>query len=138
MSEPLLAERFGVLPSPALGLTNPEDLKRATLLHVEWRRPGLVPDWRRRVRLAKIADLAVDEGPRFSEDGHALQAAVAGHGVNIASLVLARPEIEAGLLVHPFGPVIEGESYHIVATSENMACADVRAVRDWLKKAVAA
>lgn len=79
---------------------------------------------------------AIDQGPRFTEDGHSLQAAIAGHGATIGSLVLARPEIEAGLLVHPFGPVIEGEIYHVVATPENMACADVQAVRDWLKETV--
>src|SRR3546814_16126393 len=81
--------------------------------------------------------LTVDEGPRFSSDDHALQAAVAGHGVAIGSLILARPEIEAGLLVHPFGPVIEGESYHMPATPANMACADVRAVCAWLVESVA-
>lgn len=137
VAEPLLSERFGILCNPSLGLSSPNELKRATLLHVEWKRPGMAPDWRRWAKLAGIADLAVEEGPRFSEDGHALQAAVAGHGVVIASLVLAGPEIEAGLLVNPFGPVIEGETYQIVATPQNMACADVQAVRGWLKAAVA-
>lgn len=136
VAEPLLSERFGVLCSPSLGLSSPNDLKRATLLHAEWKRPGMAPDWRRWARLAGMTNLAVEEGPRFTEDGHALQAAVAGHGVVIASLVLAEPEIEIGLLVHPFGPVIQGETYHVVATPENMACADVRAVRDWLKETV--
>ena len=83
------------------------------------------------------AGLAVYEGPRFSSDDHAVQAAVAGHGVMIGSLILARPEIDAGLLVHPFGPVIEGESYHMLATPANMACADVRAVCAWLAESVA-
>lgn len=137
VTEPLLSERFGVLCSPRLDLSSPDDLKRATLLHAEWKRPGKAPDWRRWARLAGMRDLAVEEGPRFTEDGHALQAAVAGHGAAIASLVLAGPEIEAGLLVHPFGPVIEGETYHIVATPENMTCADVRAVCDWLKETIA-
>ncbi len=136
VAEPLLAERFGVLCSPQLGLSHPDDLRRTTLLHTEWKRPDMAPDWRRWTRLAGITDLAIDQGPRFTEDGHSLQAAIAGHGATIGSLVLARPEIEAGLLVHPFGPVIEGEIYHVVATPENMACADVQAVRDWLKETV--
>lgn len=138
IAETLLSERFGILCSPQLGIASPNDLERATLLHVEWKRPDLAPDWRRWARLARMSDLDVEEGVRFSDDGHALQAAIAGHGIVIASLVLARPEIEAGLLVHPFGPVIEGETYHIVATQENMACADVRAVRDWLKGSIGA
>src|SRR3546814_10205936 len=86
------------LCSPALGLSGPQDLMRATLLHVEWRQPANASDWQRWARLAGMDGLTVDEGPRFSSDDHALQAAVAGHGVAIGSLILARPEIEAGLL----------------------------------------
>jgi len=137
VGRPLFSERFGLLCSPKLGLTGPEDLARATLLHVEWRQPANASDWRRWVQLAGVEGLAVDEGPRFSSDDHAVQAAVAGHGVMIGSLILARPEIDAGLLVHPFGPVIEGESYHMLATPANMACADVRAVCAWLVESVA-
>jgi LysR family glycine cleavage system transcriptional activator len=137
VSRPLFSERFGLLCSPKLGLTGPEDLARATLLHVEWRQRANASDWRRWARLAGMEGLAVDEGPRFSSDDHAVQAAVAGHGVMIGSLILARPEIDAGLLVHPFGPVIEGESYHMLATPANMACADVRAVCAWLVESVA-
>ena len=136
VAEPLLSERFGVLCSPRFGLAHPDDLRQVTLLHSEWRRPGLALDWPKWARLAGIGNLAVDQGPRFTDDGHALQAAIAGHGAVIASLVLARPEIDAGLLVHPFGPVIEGATYFIVATADNMASADVAAVRDWLKGAV--
>lgn len=136
-AEPLLSERFGVLCSPQLGLSNPTDLKLTTLLHTEWRRHDMAPDWRRWAKLAGVTDLAIDEGTRFTEDGHNLQAAIAGHGATIGSLALAGREIEAGLLVHPFGPVIDGETYHVVATAENLACADVRAVRDWLKEVVA-
>ncbi|MCM2439420.1 LysR family transcriptional regulator [Agrobacterium vitis] len=137
VAEPLLSERFGVLCSPQLNLSRPDDLKRTTLLHTEWKRRDMAPDWRRWTNLAGITDLAIDEGPRFTDDGHSLQAAIAGHGATIGSLVLATPEIEAGLLVHPFGPAIEGETYHLVATPENLACADVQAVCDWLKEVVA-
>lgn len=136
VSEPLLSERFGVLCAPSLGLSVPEDLKRATLLHVDWTQPSLAPDWRRWARLAGLTGLAVDAGLRLTDDGHGLQAAVAGHGVILASLVLAAPEIEAALLVHPFGPMIPGETYHVAATPANMACADIRAVRDWLRTSV--
>lgn len=133
VAESLIVERFGILCSPQLRISNSDDLAHATLIHTEWKRPGMAPDWTRWARLAGMTDLAVGEGPRFTDDGHALQAAVAGHGVVIASLVLAQPEIEAGLLVHPFGPEIQGGSYHIVATAANMACADVQAVRAWLR-----
>ncbi len=138
VAEPLLSERFGVLCSPQLGLVQPEDLRRTPLLHVEWKRPDMAPDWRRWTRLAGMADLPIREGPRFSDDDHHLQAAIAGHGAAIGSLILASRDLDTGLLVHPFGPVIAGATYHMVATPENMACADVRAVCDWLKETVAA
>jgi LysR family glycine cleavage system transcriptional activator len=134
VAEPLLAEHFGILASPRLDLTSPSDLKRQTLLHTEWKRPGMAPDWRRWARLAGMADLAVGDGLRFTDDAHALQAAIAGHGVAIGSLVLARPEIDADLLIHPFGPTIDGATYHVVATPETMACADIQAVTAWLRK----
>lgn len=133
VAEPLLSERFGILCSPHLGIRDLADLKRATLIHTEWKRPGIAPDWRRWARRAGVPDLAIEEGPRVSDDAHALQAAVAGQGVVIASLVLAHAEIEAGLLINPFGPEIEGHTYYVVATPENLACADVQAVRRWLK-----
>ncbi len=136
VTEPLLSEQFGVLCSPSLGLSAPEDLKRATLLHVEWKRPDMAPDWRRWARLAGLTGLAVDVGPRLTDDGHALQVAVAGHGVVVGSLVLAEPEIAAGLLVHPFGPMIAGETYHGATAPENMTCADVRGVCRWLRAVV--
>jgi LysR family glycine cleavage system transcriptional activator len=138
IAEPLLSERFGVLCSAGLQIVDVDDLRRATLIHTEWKRPEIAPDWRAWARLAGLADLRLDEGLRFTDDGHALQAAIAGHGVVIASLVLARPEIEAGLLDQPLRPEIVGATYNIVATPQNMVCADVRAVRDSLRAAVGA
>ena len=85
----------------------------------------------------ETVDFGSLNGPNGPIDLGTVQAAVAGHGVMIGSLILARPEIDAGLLVHPFGPVIEGESYHMLATPANMACADVRAVCAWLVESVA-
>lgn len=136
VATPLLAERFGVLCSPRMGIARPGDLRGATLLHIEWRRAGKAPDWRRWARLAGVEGLAVDRGPRFTEDDHALQAAAAGSGAVLSGLALAQPAIDAGLLVHPFGPVIEGEAYHVVTTPESRDAPAVRAVCDWLRKDV--
>ncbi|WP_194954952.1 LysR substrate-binding domain-containing protein [Sphingopyxis solisilvae] len=136
VATPLLAERFGVLCSPKAGIARPEDLRGMTLLHIEWRRAGRAPDWRLWARLAGIEGLSVDQGPRFTEDDHALQAAAAGSGVALSGLALARPAIDAGLLVHPFGPVIEGEFYHAVTTPERRDDPAVRAVCDWLQEDV--
>lgn len=137
VSEVLCQDRFGVVCSPALGLRDPGDLTAATLIHSEWYRRDLQPDWRRWQALAQVPGLNVDAGLRITDESHAIQAAVAGQGVVITSLVLIEDELSRGVLVHPFGPVIEGHHYQLVATERNMASADVEAVRQWLK-AVAA
>lgn len=137
VSEILCQDRFGVVCSPALGLRDPCDLTAATLIHSEWLRRDLQPDWRRWQALAQVPGLNVDAGLHITDESHAIQAAVAGQGVVITSLFLIEDELARGVLVHPFGPVIEGHHYHLVATERNMASADVQAVRQWLK-AVAA
>lgn len=132
-SEVLCQDRFGVVCSPALGLRDSSDLTAATLIHSEWRRRDLQPDWRRWQALAQVPGLNVDAGLRITDESHAIQAAVAGQGVVIVSLLMVEDELARGVLIHPFGPVIEGHRYHLVATEENMASADVQAVRQWLK-----
>lgn len=133
VSEPLCCERFGLVCSPSIGLSRPEQLLEATIIHSEWRRRDIQPGWERWRSLAGLPTLNTTNGLRFTDESHAIQAAIAGHGVAIASLVLVEDELSRGVLVHPFGPVIEGHHYHLVATPENMACDDVRAVCDWLK-----
>ncbi|AZO77965.1 LysR family transcriptional regulator [Bosea sp. Tri-39] len=133
VSEPLCQDRFGVVCSPSLGLRDPADLTATTLIHSEWHRRDLQPDWRRWQGLAQVAGLNADAGLRITDESHAIQAAVAGQGVVITSLFLIGDELARGVLVHPFSPVIEGHHYHLVATEENMASADVEAVRQWLK-----
>lgn len=83
---------------------------------------------------AGISGLNTRGDLRFTDDNHAIQAAIAGHGVAIASLILLKDELSRGVLVQPFGPVLEGNSYHFVTTVENLACDDVQAVRSWLKE----
>jgi LysR family glycine cleavage system transcriptional activator len=134
-SEPLLAERFGLLCSPMLGLTGPEDLRRVPLLHTDWLRET-TPGWDRWTKRAGITGLKLDQGARFTNGDHAIQAAIAGQGAIIASLVLAEEEIRAGLLVQPFGPVIEGIYYQIVTRAEPLR-PEVAVVIDWLREEVA-
>lgn len=136
VTEPLLSDRYGVLCSPVLGVKTPEDLRRVPLMHTVWKQSAKSPDWKRWAEQAGLPVNALCQTVSFHEDGHALQAAIAGHGAVIASLVLAQAEIEAGLLVHPFGPEIPGEEYALVASAEMLACEDVQAVRSWLRAVI--
>lgn len=137
VSQRLCRERFGPVCSPSLGLSRPRQLSDSVLIHSEWRRRDMQPDWPRWRAAAAMASLDVTGGLRFTDESHAIQAAIAGHGVAIASLVLVADELARGVLVHPFGPVIEGHAYHLVAPAEVMARADVQAVCGWLKTSIA-
>ncbi|HEV2672939.1 MAG TPA: LysR substrate-binding domain-containing protein [Aliidongia sp.] len=135
VAHPLGDERFGVLCSPTLGLVVPADLRRVTLLHAEWhRQTERTPDWRRWAREAGADWLDVAAGPRFTDESHAIQAAIAGQGAVIASPLLLRDALASGVLVQPFGPLLQGDGYHFVATPGNMACADVVALRRWIQE----
>ena len=118
--------------SPSLGVRKVEDLKTATLLHAEWHRSERVPDWPRWAKAAGASWLDVQAGPRFTSDSHAIDAAIAGHGAVIASVVLLEEELQPGVLVQPFGPLLDGDGYYFLTTAENIVWADVCAVRDWL------
>lgn len=133
-AEPLCQERFGVVCSPSLGIARPEDITQAPLIHAEWRMRSLPqPDWSLWSRMAGLSGLDTARGLRFTDESHAIQAAIAGQGVAIGSLVLLEDELARGVLVHPFGPVIEGAQYHLLTTVGNRACEDVSAVMKWLK-----
>lgn len=132
-SEPLMPERVGVLASPRLGIARPSDLLHVSLLHSDWTGPMMAPDWAGWARLAGLPDLPVATGVRLTDDSLALQAAIAGHGAVMSSLVLATPEIRSGLLVHPFGPVFEEGFYYIVMAGRSTIRPEVLKVRDWLR-----
>lgn len=127
----LLQDRFAPVCSPALGLRDPTDLRSTPLLHSEWRRIGPeTPTWRSWCVLAGLAGVDTEAGVTFTDDGHAIQATLAGQGVALLSLVMAADELARGTLVQPFGPVIDGAWFHFVHTGP--ARPEVLALRDWL------
>lgn len=138
-SEFLYQGRFAPVCSPRLGISEPKDLDHHPLIHFEWRRmdettplwPGWFAKARRRYERSG-GDLV------FSDETHAIQAAVAGHGVALLSLALVADDIAAGALTNPFGPVLEGLGFHIVIPNHHAAEGNVSAVRDWLVSEVKA
>lgn len=129
----LFTDRFGPVCSPRLGLSRADELGRATLLHARWRtRSADTPTWALWIGRAGLPGVDAAAGVTFSDEAHAVQAAIAGQGVALASLVMAGPDLAAGHLVQPFGPVLDGRDYHVVCTAAAAERAEVRAVRDWL------
>jgi LysR family glycine cleavage system transcriptional activator len=116
----------------------PEDLRQATLIHIDGRQvPAPSPDWPRWCAEAGLLDVDTQAGVRFPDSTLAVQAAMAGHGVVIASLVLVADALAAGLLVAPFAPVLRGETYHFACAPELQARRDVAALRAWLQDVMA-
>lgn len=58
---------------------------------------------------------------------------MAGHGIALVSLALVAEELRAGHLVQPFGPVIEGHTYHLAMHAHRPPSAAVQAVAQWLR-----
>jgi LysR family glycine cleavage system transcriptional activator len=76
--------------------------------------------------------LDVSCGVRFSEESHAVQAAIAGQGVVLTALPLVREEIGMGLLEAPIGPVLGGFDFYVVRPDGGELREEVRAVEEWL------
>ena len=102
----LVIHRLGIeevfpVCSPALlegpnPIREPGDLRWHTLLHEDWVMVNeqVWPDWRMWLTAT---------GPHFSNSPLAVQAAIAGHGVALASTALVADDLAAGRLVCPFG-----------------------------------
>lgn len=139
VSEPLLAVRFAPLCSPSLGLTRPEQLADVPLLHNEWLRKGPdMPSWAHWGALAGLRGIDWRRGTVFTDEGHAVQAAIAGKGVVLLSPLVLADEIARGLLVQPFGPSLPGLAFHFVHPGDPRRSDDMAALRAWLADAVAA
>lgn len=136
-SELLLTCNFAPVAAPQLKLRRAEDLKRQTLLHFQWHRSRRdTPTWRLWATQAGLSDLDTSKGVRFSDEAHAIQAAIAGQGVALLSLPLVAAELSSGALVQPFGPILTADSYHLVLPPEQLERPEIIALRDWLHSVV--
>lgn len=120
----LVRDRFVPVMSPALLKSgSPVDgiasLAEHTLIHFRWKRPDLdPPTWERYVTEARAANpeaakIDAAGGLRFSEEPHAIEAAVAGQGVALVSDVLVRRELASGALIQPVDFSIEGLVFYV-------------------------
>lgn len=130
-STPLLPSRFAPVCAPGMRVQDTDDLARVPLIGFEWfRRDAATPDWPLWFERAGVAPQ-----PRqvhFSDEVHAIQAAIAGQGVALVNLALVEDELRGGLLCRPFGPELAGHAFHLVWPQALDADADVVQVRQWL------
>ena len=135
---PLCRDVFAPVCSPTLGIAAVADLRRATLLHVDGRRrPQPSPDWRRWCEEAGAHDVDPATGQHVPDSLLAVQAAVAGQGVAIVSLLLARDALAAGLLIAPFPVALPGETYHFACAEGLEEQAEMVSLRSWFARELA-
>ena len=133
VAEKLFDNLFIPACSPSLKLTDPKQLPTHTLIHFE-PPPGscLPPDWSCWHKSAQVPGLDLTAGLRFSDETHAITAAIDGQGVALMSRHLIADELHRGRLVQPFGPALEGKPFHLVYPEARRNDATIRAVRDWV------
>lgn len=136
-AEVLLRCRFAPVCSPRLDLHAPTQLSSLPRLRFEWRqRDRRTPDWALWFRKAGVA--AGDASERmFSDEAHAIVAAISGQGVLLANLALVAGELRGGTLVQPFGPVLEGHPIRLLWPPRHAGNEAVMRVRGWLREQAA-
>jgi LysR family glycine cleavage system transcriptional activator len=131
--EVLLSDRFAPVASPRLALRTAGDLQRVPLIHFDWRRADPTnPTWEVWFRAAGLLTVKPISHLLCSEESHAIQAAVAGQGAALLSLVLVRDAMETGGLVQPFGPVLDSYTYHLVEVADRPSSEATQIAKAWL------
>jgi LysR family transcriptional regulator, glycine cleavage system transcriptional activator len=132
-AEELFRNEFAPVASPNLGLREPTDLRRQTLIHFEWYRTDPEsPIWPFWLEHAGMRDFEPKGELTFTDESHAIQAALAGQGVALLDLMLVADELGSGALVQPFGPVLPGNRCFLVYPEPVAESEKIAAVRSWI------
>lgn len=127
---PALAERLGSSPRA-------QDIVKLPLLHVEWDgRTETLPRWSDWLSAAGITPMPKG-GAKFSQLAVAIEAAIAGHGIALASKPLVNDDLKTGRLLRPLNvDEVEAGALHfwIVYPPENAANPRLSAFRDWVQE----
>lgn len=134
VSQPLMTERFAVYAAP--GLADPATQDRVQLISLRWEIPGgFAVDWATWCAAAGHHQWLNQALLREYDDEHfALNAAIAGHGLVLASNVLVADSVSKGLLT-PYRPDVSlpGPTYVAVCTPGRERQPPVKAFLDWLE-----
>lgn len=134
VAEPLFADCFAPVSSPQLGPLGQADLDRVPLIDFKWTHAHpLNPTWKAWFAAAGLPRQARHGQLLFSDEGHAIQAALAGQGIALLSLELVADDIAAGRLTQPFGPSIPGHTYHLVRSAGHDPGPQVDSALAWLR-----
>lgn len=144
----LARDRFVPVISPALleagpPVTSPASLAAYPLIHFRWKRPDLdPPTWDRFVTEVRRVDPAaakidVTTGLRFSEEPHAIEAALAGQGIALVSDLLIQRELTQGTLVRPLDFSIDGLVFYVAYLADAPRRGAIESFLLWARDEVA-
>lgn len=132
-AQPLLEEYFGAWCRP--GWQPPEAGQAIELIDVPWLSNGVATvNWPAWCTQAGVSGwLGNVRYRRYDEEQHALQAAIAGHGLVLASQVLVAASVKRGELV-AYRPEVRltGAVYTVVCVPGRERHGAVRVFEDWL------
>lgn len=135
-AEVLAEDAFALVASPGLALVGFGDLKGVRHIVFDWYSPTLgLPSWQHWCQAADVAQADLGASLAFSDESHAIQAAIAGQGVALLSLTLVKAELERGILQVPFGPRLLGLRYQLVRHHRFAGHAGLEQVAAWLRRA---
>lgn len=130
---PSLVEQYDCPMTPA-------DLAHHTLLEVAWDSPqgADVPGWQTWLNATGVADRVAAPQRRYSTSGLAMDQAIAGRGIMLASHALAMDRLESGVLVRPFGGqhvLASPMTFDLLTPATGEAPPHVARFIDWLLEA---
>lgn len=107
-----------------------ENLRYQTLLHSE---PP--DDWEQWLAVYPVDNVDYRRGPRFSDDGLMLEAAIDGQGVAVSRAALVADDLAKGLLVRPFDLTLAHDwDYYLVCPEATADRPKIVAFRDWMRE----
>ena len=134
-TELLVADSFVPVASPAVAVADMAAIAEARLIHFDWRRPlRAAPDWNQWFAAAGLDRAAAKSvgDVTFSEESHAIEAAIAGHGVALLSQTLTAGAIDRGLLCRLPGPVLAAPGFHLIWPRNRPLTTAADRTRRWL------
>ena len=128
------------VPALAKGIRKPSDLLSKPLIHYKWKTSRRdAPSWSRWLLEAQhiepeAASVALPRGLQVSEEAHAIDAALAGQGIALASDVEVSADVEAGRLAHPLDIAIPGLTFYLVHLRGHRRSADLERLAEWIAR----
>ena len=119
-------------------LSQPKDLLRHTLIHLDYEAQGTPwPNWKMWMQAAGIRDFDDKRGLHFGQTALTVQAAIDGHGVALGDSNLVADDLAAGRLVKPFELSLRSPpqlAYYVVSQRDTSQNPLINAFHDWCLK----